>query len=257
MQLDWVTVGAQAANFLILVWLLQRFLYRPVTAAMARREARLAGIRREAEVARDEARAEAGRWRDLRDGLDADRAREMAAAREAAAAERHALEQAARREVEARKRAWLDEIEHEKSAFLADLRARAAAHVYAAVGRALDDLAGAGLEDRAGGALAERLAQLDATTAARLREECVRAGRRVVVRSRFPVPEAARERIVAAVRAHVHDAAGVGFETGATFPWGIELRTGGQTLAWTTDGFVEGLERDARRRIEALSSAAG
>ncbi|NIP59232.1 MAG: F0F1 ATP synthase subunit B, partial [Gemmatimonadetes bacterium] len=30
MQLDWFTVGAQVFNFVLLVWLLKRFLYRPV-----------------------------------------------------------------------------------------------------------------------------------------------------------------------------------------------------------------------------------
>ncbi|MER2603590.1 MAG: F0F1 ATP synthase subunit B, partial [Candidatus Competibacter phosphatis] len=30
MQIDWFTVAAQIVNFLLLVWLLKRFLYRPV-----------------------------------------------------------------------------------------------------------------------------------------------------------------------------------------------------------------------------------
>ena len=39
MQIDWITVAAQIVNFLVLVWILQRLLYRPVTRAMARRKA--------------------------------------------------------------------------------------------------------------------------------------------------------------------------------------------------------------------------
>jgi hypothetical protein len=30
MLIDWFTVGAQALNFLILVWLMKRFLYKPI-----------------------------------------------------------------------------------------------------------------------------------------------------------------------------------------------------------------------------------
>jgi F-type H+-transporting ATPase subunit b len=37
MQLDWTTFLLEIANFLVLVWILQRFLYRPVQAALARR----------------------------------------------------------------------------------------------------------------------------------------------------------------------------------------------------------------------------
>lgn len=38
MLIDWFTVVAQAANFLILVWLLARYLYRPVLRAIESRE---------------------------------------------------------------------------------------------------------------------------------------------------------------------------------------------------------------------------
>lgn len=37
MKFDWWTFGLQALNFLVLVWLLQRFLYRPVMAVVKRR----------------------------------------------------------------------------------------------------------------------------------------------------------------------------------------------------------------------------
>ena len=42
MQIDWITVSAHIVNFLILVWLLKRFLYRPVIRAMDRRIAAVA-----------------------------------------------------------------------------------------------------------------------------------------------------------------------------------------------------------------------
>ena len=38
MLIDWFTIGAQALNFLILVWLLKRFLYRPILNAIDARE---------------------------------------------------------------------------------------------------------------------------------------------------------------------------------------------------------------------------
>ena len=44
MPIDWFTVVAQALNFLVLVWLMKRFLYQPVLDAIAAREK---GIREE------------------------------------------------------------------------------------------------------------------------------------------------------------------------------------------------------------------
>lgn len=37
MKINWFTVIAQVINFLILVWLLRRFLYKPVLNAIAER----------------------------------------------------------------------------------------------------------------------------------------------------------------------------------------------------------------------------
>jgi F-type H+-transporting ATPase subunit b len=42
MIIDWFTVGAQALNFLILVWLMKRFLYKPILHAIDAREKRIA-----------------------------------------------------------------------------------------------------------------------------------------------------------------------------------------------------------------------
>lgn len=57
MQIDWWTLGLQAVNFLILVWLLQRFLYKPVMRLVERRRqdvetafAEAEEVRRNAEV---------------------------------------------------------------------------------------------------------------------------------------------------------------------------------------------------------------
>jgi F-type H+-transporting ATPase subunit b len=38
MLIDWFTVAAQALNFLILVWLMKRFLYKPILNAIDARE---------------------------------------------------------------------------------------------------------------------------------------------------------------------------------------------------------------------------
>ena len=41
MLIDWFTIGAQALNFLILVWLLRHFLYQPILNAIDAREQKI------------------------------------------------------------------------------------------------------------------------------------------------------------------------------------------------------------------------
>ncbi len=52
MLIDWFTVGAQIVNFLILVWLLKRFLYARILSAIRTRESKIAARLAEAETAK-------------------------------------------------------------------------------------------------------------------------------------------------------------------------------------------------------------
>ncbi|MDR3453737.1 MAG: F0F1 ATP synthase subunit B, partial [Rhodoferax sp.] len=76
MKIDWWTLGLQAINVVVLVWLLSRFLFKPVAAIIAERQAAAARLLSEAQAARDAAQRE-------RDAAGAETAR-MAAAREQA-----------------------------------------------------------------------------------------------------------------------------------------------------------------------------
>ena len=58
MLIDWFTVGAQALNFIILVWLLKRFLYKPILNAIDAREKRIAGALADANQKKVEAQKE-------------------------------------------------------------------------------------------------------------------------------------------------------------------------------------------------------
>ena len=55
MLIDWFTVGAQIVNFLILVWLLKRFLYKPILDAIDAREKRIAAELADADTKKAEA----------------------------------------------------------------------------------------------------------------------------------------------------------------------------------------------------------
>ena len=55
MPIDWFTVVAQAINFLILVWLLKRFLYKPILHAIDEREKGIAAQLAQAEAKKAEA----------------------------------------------------------------------------------------------------------------------------------------------------------------------------------------------------------
>lgn len=55
MEFDWTTFALEVLNFLVLVWLLKRFFYRPVLAAIEARRAENAKMNEEAQTLRREA----------------------------------------------------------------------------------------------------------------------------------------------------------------------------------------------------------
>lgn len=55
MKIDWWTLGLQAINVIVLVWLLSHFLFKPVAAIIAERQAAAARLLAEAQAARDAA----------------------------------------------------------------------------------------------------------------------------------------------------------------------------------------------------------
>lgn len=100
MHIDGWTILLQAVNFLILVWLLRRFLYRPVLAVIAERQAATERVRNEAEAARQAAESASRSLEDQRTALPAERERLIAAARAEAEAERAVLLEKARSEAD-------------------------------------------------------------------------------------------------------------------------------------------------------------
>src|ERR1700722_10010071 len=101
MLIDWFTVGAQALNFIILVWLLKRFLYKPILDAVDAREMRIAAELADANAKETEAQKQRDEVRHKNDEFDRQRAGLLSEARGEAKAERQRLVDEARRAADA------------------------------------------------------------------------------------------------------------------------------------------------------------
>jgi F-type H+-transporting ATPase subunit b len=98
MQLDWFTVVAQICNFLLLLWLLKRFLYRPILDAMAARQQRIATALTEAQSKAATAEALQRDYLARQQELAASRETWLAQAQEEVAAQRQTWQAEARAE---------------------------------------------------------------------------------------------------------------------------------------------------------------
>jgi F-type H+-transporting ATPase subunit b len=97
MTIDWWTLGIQTVNVVILIWLLERFFWRPVAAMIEQRRASAQGILVDADSKHSQAIAALAEIEATRAGFAREREEILAAAHEAAERERTArLDEAAK-----------------------------------------------------------------------------------------------------------------------------------------------------------------
>ena len=101
MLIDWFTIGAQALNFLILVWLLKHFLYQPILNAIDAREKRIAKELADADAQKAEAQKEHDEFQKKNEEFDQQRAALLTKATDEAQAERQRLLDEARKAADA------------------------------------------------------------------------------------------------------------------------------------------------------------
>ena len=252
MLIDWFTVAAQAVNFLVLVWLLQHFLYKPILAAIDARENKIAAALAAAAATQLEAQKSGDELQDKLKAFDAERAARLAQTQLDVHKEREQLLDAARREA-------ADLVAHQRGALAADatsIGARmarlATAEVFSIAGKALGELASAELEERMGSVFTQRLRQLAKDAKAAFAAALVRSAMRAVVRSRFPMGEAEKASLRNAVNETFSADVHLEFETVPAGDYGIELTAGGQRLAWGIQEYI----KDIQDKAEALMTPA-
>lgn len=148
MLIDWVTVIAQIVNFLILVYLLKRFLYGPIVRAMKNREERIRTEVEEAEKARREAEKKEALLRQREEDLQAE---EVQMREEAAKAVEEWKEQKlndARREYEQEKTKWSRRLAEEQDRDRNAVRDAMMRQVFRLTGKLLAELGDRSMEEQ-------------------------------------------------------------------------------------------------------------
>jgi F-type H+-transporting ATPase subunit b len=116
MKIDWWTLGIQTVNVLILVWLLQRFFWRPVAAMIQQRRDVTQRSLTEAEATRSKAAAALAEIEQTRAGFARERETILSAAHDAAVQVRTTLLEDATKRAACLEAAAKAEIEKEKHA---------------------------------------------------------------------------------------------------------------------------------------------
>jgi F-type H+-transporting ATPase subunit b len=168
MNFSWWTFALQAANFLILVWLLQRFLFKPIKAIVARRKEEISHVLTEASAQKESAERLKQEIEAKRSQIDAKRQRVIDEERAQLSAERQKIIEQARKETEKIRDQALKRLDEERAAAGNELFERTIALATNLAERLLRELAVPSMEQPFLGRVIDYLDKLSAEERAKL-----------------------------------------------------------------------------------------
>jgi F-type H+-transporting ATPase subunit b len=234
MQFDWITVSAQIINFLVLVWLLKRFLYQPVLNIMANREALITERLKIAATREQAADEKQLQYQNQADELNRKRDEFLGDTREQAQLEKLQLMEQAREEVSESRAHWQRQTYQEKEEFLKSLQRNALDSIQTISRKALADLADAELEERIVDVFIKRLKALDEASHKALST----IPGPVNILTSFELAPNVRGRLTRAVHEHIAAGLDIDYNTSEDLVCGISLTAGGRRLAWNMADYL-------------------
>jgi F-type H+-transporting ATPase subunit b len=256
MHIDWFVLFCQIFNFLLLVYLLKRFLYGRIIKAMDDREAKIVARFADAEDMKVKATEAAGLYEKRNQLLNEAKEQMLNEATMAADAKRKELMEKVREEVDQVKARWQDMLVREKDAFFSDLRQRAAKQLYATARKALRDLADADLEERIVDEFLRRVKELDAEKSVQIRNAISGGGNNVIIQSAFSISEQRRAQIEEVLKKQITNGFTIRYLQQPDIVSGIELRVNGHKIAWSLNEYLEALVESLTETLQKEAHAA-
>ncbi|MDD4962362.1 MAG: F0F1 ATP synthase subunit delta [Gallionella sp.] len=247
MLIDWFTVVAQIANFLILVWLLKRFLYQPILQAIDAREKRIATQIAEAQQTATAAAQQQAEFQRKNAEFDQQRAALFAEANATAQAERQTLLTTARTEADALREKFQQSLQNEQRVLQQAILQRTQQQIFDLTRKTLTDLADTSLEQQMIKVFIRRLGELSDDERAQLQIGSPS------VRSAFALTSAQQTDITAALQNLAVGAnlfARPSFITDPNCISGIELNVDGHKLAWSVASYLNDLEQSVAGELK-------
>lgn len=237
MSIDWITVVAQIANFLVLVGLLKHFLYRPIIDGIDAREREIRERMAEASEVKKAAHATEEKYQEQIRTLQQGREGLLEEARHAAQAERDALLADAHRQLEQEREEREEQRKAEANRYTEQLQQAGAEALLSLTRKALSDLADESLEQR----IVSRAASQAEKLADQLKE-AAGDSRTTTVTTRTPLPDDLKQVLTPQLSRLLPDSELV-FTTDPAQSPGMSIRTGGAQLGWTIDSYMDGLDK--------------
>lgn len=255
MLIDWFTVAAQVLNFVILVWLMKRFLYKPILHAIDNREDRIATELANADLTKSEAQREREEFQHKNEEFDKQRAALLIKAKDDAQAERRRLLDEARKAAATLTAKQQETLRQDARRLNRSISRQTENEVFAIARQALMDLAGTTLEERLVEVFTLRLREIEGSAKTALAEALKSASAPALVRSAFDLSAEQRSTIKNALNETFSAGVNLRYETAPGLISGVELTMNGQKVAWSIADYLVSLEKGIEKLLKEKDKA--
>jgi F-type H+-transporting ATPase subunit b len=243
----WFTIVAQAINFLILVWLLKRFLYKPILQAIDAREKGIATQLAAAVAKEAAAQTKCDDFQHKNEAFDQERAALLSKAIDEAGKERTRLLDNAKKDSDALRASRQAALQTEQRHLDQQILLWTQNQVFAIARKTLADLASPCLEARMSSVFIARLKDLKGPAKDQILNALKQTPGKAMIRTAIDLPPAEQSEIETAVKETFGTNLPVQFQfqTVPELVSGIELTTNGQKVAWSIADYLSTLEKSA------------
>ena len=243
MEINWFTVIAQIVNFLILVWLLKRFLYQPVLKAIDERQKKVASRLEDAAQSKAEALKDQELYRKKNETFDQERASKMIKVREEVEVEKERLFEKVRKESTVLSSKFEESLKQKEKAMIELVKHKTKSEVFAIAGKTLADLGGVNLEEQIIKVFIKKIVDLNDTDQLKLINALKEKNASVVLKSAFEFPEILKRDLEEKIKNMIKNDITFNYKVDPDLMSGIELITDSYQLSWNIESYLNSLEK--------------
>ena len=254
MEINWFTVIAQIINFLILVWLMKRFLYKPVLNAIDEREKKIAAQLSNAEAKEATAQEERDLFQQKNEAFDKERTEKMKEAHEEIDSEKQRLFEEVRNESDALRSKFEDSMKQQEQDMTETIKRKTKEEVFAIASKALADIADSSLDEKAVKVFIKKIKELSEEDKTKLKQAIKDDNKEIIIKSAFELSSASKPELEKIIEEIIGQKIGFQYQVQPELLSGIEINTKSFQLAWNIEAYMGSLKEKISTKEEENAS---
>ena len=248
MNISWFEIIAQIINFFLILFILQKLLYKPVLKAMAQRQERIEKSQLEADAKMKDATALMAEYDEKMTNIQKEKREILEEARTQAQEKKESLIEDYKQEAESKRHVYLKEVEDEMESFTLHLRKNLGESAVKIASRILEAISSKELEGEVFNTFILDLKNLNRNIpdAEDLKEE-----EHAQIRSFRPLSQYEKKTVEEVLKEQLKNVKEIRYETDAELVLGYELSLETYTLHTNIKNYLDEIEKDIIENLNA------